>query len=37
MLEIEGTAPAFGIYLGLYQTGIVRVGDGIFVGDVGDE
>lgn len=33
MLKVEGTSPAFGIYLGLYLTGTVRIGDGVFVGD----
>lgn len=33
MLKVEGNSPAFGIYLGLYNTGTVRVGDSVFVGD----
>jgi hypothetical protein len=34
LLEVEGiSSPPFGIYLGLYNTGTVRVGDGVFVGD----
>jgi len=31
--EVEGNSPAFGIYLGLYNTGTIRVGDSVFVGD----
>jgi hypothetical protein len=33
VLEVEGSSPAFGIYLGLHHSGTVRVGDSIFVGD----
>jgi hypothetical protein len=33
MLKVEGSSPAFGICLGLYNAGTVRVGDSIFVGD----
>jgi hypothetical protein len=33
MLKVEGSSPAFGIYLGLYNAGTIRVGDSVFVGD----
>ena len=33
LLKVEDKSPALGIYMGLYNTGIVRVGDSIFVGD----
>jgi len=33
LLKVEGISPAFGIYLGLYNSGNVRVGDSVFVGD----
>jgi len=33
ILNVEGYAPAFGIYLGLHCNGTVRVGDSIYVGD----
>jgi hypothetical protein len=33
MLKVEGTSPALGIFMGLYHTGTVRVGDDVFVGD----
>jgi hypothetical protein len=32
MLKVEGSAPAFGINLGLHHHGIIRVGDSVFVG-----
>ena len=31
--KVEDNSPAFGIYLGLYNTGTIRVGDSVFVGD----
>ncbi|XP_021919375.1 mitochondrial amidoxime-reducing component 1-like isoform X2 [Zootermopsis nevadensis] len=31
-LKVEGSAPAFGINLGLHRKGIIRVGDNVFVG-----
>jgi hypothetical protein len=33
VLEVEGSSPALGIYLGLHHSGTVRVCDSIFVGD----
>jgi len=33
MRKVEGSSPPFGIYLGLYNTGTIRVGDSVFVGD----
>jgi hypothetical protein len=31
--KVEGSSPALGIFLGLHNAGIVRVGDSIYVGD----
>jgi hypothetical protein len=33
MLKVEGSSPAFGIHMGLYHSGTVRIGDSIFVED----
>jgi hypothetical protein len=33
-LKVEGSSsPPFGVYLGLYNAGTIRVGDSVFVGD----
>jgi peptide subunit release factor RF-3 len=33
MLKVEGSTPAIGIHVGLYNAGTIRVGDSVFVGD----